>query len=145
MTKYVALLRAINVRGTGKLPMSDLIAMCRNAGFARVETYIASGNVIFESKAAAPRVKGELLALQDGGDLLPAKSPVAPRPTPSPSGCTAFMPHLADISNPPSTPSHRRDTNLRTSPRAGRESTDANNSGILTASSEWLRAHSLAG
>lgn len=42
--------------------MSDLVAMCRDAGFARVETYIASGNVVFESKAAPPRVKAELEA-----------------------------------------------------------------------------------
>lgn len=62
MTKYVALLRAVNVGGTGMLHMSDLIAMCRDAGFVRVETYIASGNVVFESKAAASRVKAELEA-----------------------------------------------------------------------------------
>jgi uncharacterized protein (DUF1697 family) len=62
MTRYVALLRAVNVGGTGKLLMSDLAAMCRDAGFARIETYIASGNVIFESKAAVPRVKAELEA-----------------------------------------------------------------------------------
>ena len=46
---YVALLRAINVGGTGKLPMEDLRAMCVGAGFAEVRTYIASGNVVFES------------------------------------------------------------------------------------------------
>jgi uncharacterized protein (DUF1697 family) len=62
MTKYVALLRAINVGGTGKLPMSDIAAVCRDAGFAGVETYIASCNVVFECKAAAPRVKAELEA-----------------------------------------------------------------------------------
>jgi uncharacterized protein (DUF1697 family) len=56
----VALLRAVNVGGTGKLPMADLIVMCGEAGFARVETYIASGNVVFESKAAPSRVKAEL-------------------------------------------------------------------------------------
>jgi uncharacterized protein (DUF1697 family) len=42
--------------------MSELAAMCRDAGFARVETYIASGNIVFESKAAVPRVKMELEA-----------------------------------------------------------------------------------
>jgi uncharacterized protein DUF1697 len=46
MTRYVALLRAVNVGGTGKLPMSELWAMCCEAGFAGVETYIASGNVV---------------------------------------------------------------------------------------------------
>jgi uncharacterized protein (DUF1697 family) len=60
MIAYVALLRAINVGGTGRLLMSDLVAMCHDAGFVRVETYIASGNVVFESKGAAPRVKAEL-------------------------------------------------------------------------------------
>lgn len=62
MTKYIALLRAVNVGGTGKLPMSELAALCRDAGFARVETYIASGNVVFESKAAPPRLKADLEA-----------------------------------------------------------------------------------
>jgi uncharacterized protein (DUF1697 family) len=60
MTKYVALLRAINVGGTGRLLMADLKAMCEEAGFARVQTYIASGNVVFESKASEAKVKAAL-------------------------------------------------------------------------------------
>jgi uncharacterized protein (DUF1697 family) len=60
MAKYVALLRAINVGGTGKLPMSDLKAMCEDLGFARVATYIASGNVVFESKLSEAKVKAAL-------------------------------------------------------------------------------------
>ena len=60
MTKYIALLRAVNVGGTGKLPMSDLKTMCCDAGFARVETYIATGNVTFESEAPPSRVRAEL-------------------------------------------------------------------------------------
>src|SRR5499427_9132768 len=62
MTKYIALLRAVNVGGTGKLPMTDLKSICEDLGFARVETYIASGNVVFESKAAASKVKSALEA-----------------------------------------------------------------------------------
>ncbi len=62
MAKYVALLRAVNVGGTGKLPMADLKAMCRDVGFARVQTYIASGNVVFESKASPAKVKSALEA-----------------------------------------------------------------------------------
>jgi uncharacterized protein (DUF1697 family) len=53
MTTYVALLRAVNVGGTGKLPMSDLRARCEAAGFASVRTYIASGNVVFTSDLPA--------------------------------------------------------------------------------------------
>lgn len=49
MNVHVALLRAVNVGGTGKLPMRELVAMCEDAGFADVRTYIASGNVVFRS------------------------------------------------------------------------------------------------
>jgi uncharacterized protein (DUF1697 family) len=62
MGRYVALLRAVNVGGTGKLPMTELSKLCVAAGFARVETYIASGNVVFDSKASAAKVKAELEA-----------------------------------------------------------------------------------
>jgi len=53
MTRYVGLLRAVNVGGTGKLPMADLRAMCAEIGFADVQTYIASGNVVFDSDLTA--------------------------------------------------------------------------------------------
>lgn len=62
MPSYVALLRAVNVGGTGKLPMSELRAMCERAGFAAVRTYIASGNVVFTSPLGAVRVKQQLEA-----------------------------------------------------------------------------------
>lgn len=49
MTAYVALLRAVNVAGTGKLLMADLRAMGEACGFAEVRTFIASGNLLFVS------------------------------------------------------------------------------------------------
>jgi uncharacterized protein (DUF1697 family) len=52
----------VNVGGTGKLPMTELKAMCLAAGFAEVETYIASGNVVFTAEAAAEAVRAELEA-----------------------------------------------------------------------------------
>lgn len=60
MAKYIALLRAVNVGGTGKLPMTELKAMCVEAGFGEVQTYIASGNVVFSSKLGAAKVKAAL-------------------------------------------------------------------------------------
>ncbi len=57
MTAYIALLRAVNLGGTGKLPMSELRTLCEKAGFAKVRTYIASGNVVFESDADEKAVK----------------------------------------------------------------------------------------
>ncbi len=60
MTRYVALLRAVNVGGTGKLAMSELRALCEAAGFANVRTYIASGNVVFDSARDETAVKAQL-------------------------------------------------------------------------------------
>ena len=62
MTVFVALLRAVNVGGTGKLPMSELKAMCGKLGFSKVQTYIASGNVLFESRKSESAVKKALEA-----------------------------------------------------------------------------------
>jgi len=62
MTRYVALLRAVNVGGTGKLPMTELRAMGEACGFKAVRTYIASGNLVFESGLAEARVKAALEA-----------------------------------------------------------------------------------
>jgi uncharacterized protein (DUF1697 family) len=59
-TRYVALLRAVNVGGSGKLSMSALRTMCVEAGFDEVETLLASGNVVFSSPASAARVKAAL-------------------------------------------------------------------------------------
>lgn len=60
MPVFVALLRAVNVGGTGRLPMSDLVAMAESAGFRRVRTYIASGNLLFESSCTEKEVKAVL-------------------------------------------------------------------------------------
>lgn len=60
MTAYVALLRAVNVGGTGKLPMSELRAMCVAEGFEKVQTYIASGNVVFSADRSESEVKAVL-------------------------------------------------------------------------------------
>lgn len=60
MTTYIALLRAINVGGTGKLPMKDLIGLCENVGFTSVRTYIQSGNVLFSSDKQEPAVLKDL-------------------------------------------------------------------------------------
>lgn len=50
----------MNVTGTGKLTMVDLRALCEKAGYTNVRTYIASGNVVFESRQGAARVKDTL-------------------------------------------------------------------------------------
>jgi uncharacterized protein (DUF1697 family) len=60
MISFVALLRAVNVGGTGKLPMSDLKGICEELGFGTVRTYIASGNVVFTSRKSEAAIKAAL-------------------------------------------------------------------------------------
>ncbi len=60
MTNYIALLHAVNVGGTGKLPMTELKALCDGLGFIGARTYIASGNVVFKSGKSAADVKAAL-------------------------------------------------------------------------------------
>lgn len=62
MTRYVALLRAVNVGGRGKLAMADLKRLCEDLGFCQVRTYIASGNVVFASDQEAASVRETLQA-----------------------------------------------------------------------------------
>lgn len=50
MNKYIAFLRAINVGGTSIIKMSDLKKMFESFGLQNVQTYIQTGNVIFESQ-----------------------------------------------------------------------------------------------
>src|ERR1700733_14885145 len=60
MGSCVALLRAVNVGGTGKLPMSDLRVICEELGFGAVRTFIASGNVVFTSRKSEAAIKAAL-------------------------------------------------------------------------------------
>ena len=68
MTGYVALLRAVNVGGTGKLPMADLKRIADELGLERARTYIASGNLIFASAKSEAAV-GKALAQAVAGHM----------------------------------------------------------------------------
>jgi len=52
MQRYIAFLRGINL-GKRRLPMSRLKDLFEELGFAEVETFIASGNVLFSTKVTA--------------------------------------------------------------------------------------------
>ncbi len=49
MRTYIALLRGINVSGQKKVPMVELRKLFSDLNFKNVQTYIQSGNVIFQS------------------------------------------------------------------------------------------------
>ena len=50
MHTYITLLRGINVGGHNKLPMKELRTLLTNLGLQNVQTYIASGNVVFQAE-----------------------------------------------------------------------------------------------
>ncbi len=87
MAKNVLLLRGINVGGHGKLPMADLKDILASLGASDIQTYIQSGNAVFDgdlnaddisnainaSKGFQPRV---LLLTADNFKAIAAANPV---------------------------------------------------------------------
>lgn len=60
-TRFIALLRGINVGGRNKLPMADLRACLEQAGYGDVKTYIQSGNVALSAESCEPAQLSELI------------------------------------------------------------------------------------
>lgn len=56
MPTYVALLRAVNLGGYGKLPMADFRKLLAELGYRNVETYIQSGNAVFDTPGPPAKV-----------------------------------------------------------------------------------------
>ena len=57
MVPYLVLFRGINVGGKNKVPMAELKKCLEELGFTKVVTYIASGNVILESRKKPSEVQ----------------------------------------------------------------------------------------
>jgi uncharacterized protein (DUF1697 family) len=60
MTTYIALLRGINVGGHRLIKMADLKALYEAMGFGAVQTYIQSGNVVFQADEAEQPLRQRL-------------------------------------------------------------------------------------
>jgi uncharacterized protein (DUF1697 family) len=58
---YIALFRGINVGGKNSLTMKALVRMLEENGYTRVQTYIQSGNVIFQSTSAKAEVFSRII------------------------------------------------------------------------------------
>ena len=59
---YVALLRGINVGGKNKLPMQSLAEIFTSVGCGAVQTYVQSGNVVFQAGHTLARRIPDLIA-----------------------------------------------------------------------------------
>lgn len=71
-TTHLALLRAVNVGGTGHLPMAELRALAEGLGFTRVRTHLASGNLLVDCPRPAEDVQAllsEALAVREGREV----------------------------------------------------------------------------
>jgi len=64
MQQYIALLRGINVSGKNKIKMTALQLLLQDLGLSAVQTYIQSGNVIFNAKSNPAEVLEE--KIRDG-------------------------------------------------------------------------------
>ena len=60
MTAYVALVRAVNLSGTGKLPKEELKVIGEACGFEACRTFINSGNLLFSTGLSAIEAKGRM-------------------------------------------------------------------------------------
>jgi uncharacterized protein (DUF1697 family) len=60
VTRYVGLLRAINVGSGRTVRMADLRALLESAGCRNVATYVQSGNVVFDHTASAAKLEQDL-------------------------------------------------------------------------------------
>jgi uncharacterized protein (DUF1697 family) len=57
MTRWLILLRAVNVSGVEKLVMADLASALMEDGFHNVQSYLISGNIILDSALNADDVR----------------------------------------------------------------------------------------
>ncbi len=70
MQTYLALLRGVNVGTANRIKMEDLRRLFEEAGCSRVETYIQSGNVVFEaSDSEADIIRNTEAALLEGAGI----------------------------------------------------------------------------
>jgi uncharacterized protein (DUF1697 family) len=69
MTRYVALLRGINVAGSKKIAMADLRALLAAMGYAEIVTYLHSGNAVFTAEAQPADVLARKIQDRIAADL----------------------------------------------------------------------------
>jgi uncharacterized protein (DUF1697 family) len=61
MKTFVALLRAVNVSGKNRIPMPELRRALGGLGLTEVETYLQSGNVVFDAKGDDPAKQADAI------------------------------------------------------------------------------------
>ena len=99
MTVFAALLRAVNVGGTGLIRMAELKAICEELGFRHVQTLLQSGNVVFAAKGAATAVAEKLAdSIEESHKFRPA---IAIRTVPEVAGIVDRNPFPREVKSDP--------------------------------------------
>ncbi len=62
MNTFIALLRGVNVGGHHKLPMRELAQLLAALGLHNVQTYIQSGNVVFQTETSDPAALSQMIS-----------------------------------------------------------------------------------
>lgn len=57
---FIALLRGINVSGRNKIPMPELRSLCAGLGWQDVQSYIQSGNLVFQAGTTPANLEADL-------------------------------------------------------------------------------------
>lgn len=57
---FIALLRGINVSGHNKIPMAELRTLCTQLGWQDVQSYIQSGNLVFQATTTPVNLETDL-------------------------------------------------------------------------------------
>src|SRR5438876_11973564 len=72
MARHIVLLRGINIGSRNRISMPELRSALEEGGFADVQTYLQSGNVVLESRAKPESVRRKIekmIAEQFGLDI----------------------------------------------------------------------------
>jgi uncharacterized protein (DUF1697 family) len=117
LSLHIALLRAVNVGGTAKVPMAELRALAEGLGFTGVQTLLQSGNLVFRSPADnAADLENQLEAALE--TQLKVKTTVIVRSAKAWTGLIADNPFAAVAK---ADPGHLLVMPLKTRPAAHRE------------------------
>jgi uncharacterized protein (DUF1697 family) len=57
---FIALLRGINVSGRNMIPMPELRSLCAELGWEAIQSYIQSGNLVFQAESTPAKLETEL-------------------------------------------------------------------------------------
>jgi uncharacterized protein (DUF1697 family) len=123
MNTFIALFRGINVGGSGKLPMKELVSVLEGLGLREIRTFIQSGNVVLKSpttdRAQLARAIGAAVRKSHGFEPLvllidPGRLEKAMRANPFPEGEAAGATlHLGFLANLPPRPDREGIERLR--------------------------------